>query len=1046
MNKFSKLLGLFVVLTVVLLSQLKAQNVFTDYTKAKGGTIIPLGGGAQTIFGANVDDVTSGAFPIGFNFSFACNTYSNVWVSSNGIVYFTGAGSQNCCSGNVPFTGLYPCLCPFWDDLYTGSNGYNKIETQGTAPNRVCIIEWFTGPCCSGTATDRIQAQLFEGTNNIVYAYEGSFTVYGGNAGIGVIGNTGFNQYIACNPGDVFSTSASNTWGLGPSPSNYLFTPPSPIISGNVPSALSPTLLSDGSDEFLGNVPALGSPLLTNTTFSTTSGATPGPFTVRNAGSSTLTYTFSIVRDATIASGEYQFNAGCNSSTGTTALSGVFNTSHPTFGTFEPSSQLRVTVNPGATYTPCIIFNPTCGGTRNATISVSDGCALRNYKLRAVAADRINISDPGLDPGKVALPISCGVSLMDGRIFPTYQVPMGTTGTFRPLNFTNTNLSAATNVTVQIVGAGGSLYGVSTSGLPGGPFSIGAFNVVVPAAGTWTPYINFTPANIGCNADAKLRLTYDCKTCEFDLRGFGAGKAVDVIVENKLANTLNYSVFNTSPTLCSTELIYLPITIINKGNLPVSVSTVKIYQLDVRSGQGVPPYQILNPLTSMSDYGLFTNVPIIGQPISSNLNLSIPTGQPGGVYNTNATTLQCTTTQTVYLAFQPQTFGQRFGRLFIQTDATNFSNPNEFGVMTLGMFILDLNGKGAGALLSDKTGSRIPDVIFPDTRLGNESKKWLKIYNSGDKCDLIVDRIEMPVGDVDDVKEFTLLTTFPKNKIIRALQNDSIQILFTPKTSGYRYVDIFFRSNDARPVNQATDEKGVIKVRASGKGIGASVILQTTDFGELIDGDESLKNKERLIKYYNNELSVRSVTDINISGTNAVDFELLDKPLLPKQVLPGDNLGVKVLFKPSSGPGMKTAQLNMLLSTGDSIIIPLSGEVGTRTISLVAESNPLSFGAVGVNQVSRRTVMITNTGNKLLTVSSVSIEGVDKTSYTLGTMSRMRLDGGMSIPLEISFKPGTTGAKSGKLVVLSNGTNVIQEIALQGLSATTIKRGSSKIK
>ena len=58
----------------------------------------------------------------------------------------------------------------------------------------------------------------------------------------------------------------------------------------------------------------------------------------------------------------------------------------------------------------------------------------------------------------------------------------------------------------------------------------------------------------------------------------------------------------------------------------------------------------------------------------------------------------------------------------------------------------------------------------------------------------------------------------------------------------------------------------------------------------------------------------------------------------------------------------------------------------------------------------------------------------------------MRLDGGMSIPLEISFKPGTTGAKSGKLVVLSNGTNVIQEIALQGLSATTIKRGSSKIK
>ena len=134
----------------------------------------------QTDIGlANVDDQDV-EIAIGFDFVFFGQTFSSVFVHSNGMLKF---GSSNELSFfnflNIPnTTAPNNFIAPFWEDLNPAvSNGRIYSSLQGSAPNRRLIIEWhdllhflqISDPeLTSGVS---FQAILYEGSDDIVVQY-----------------------------------------------------------------------------------------------------------------------------------------------------------------------------------------------------------------------------------------------------------------------------------------------------------------------------------------------------------------------------------------------------------------------------------------------------------------------------------------------------------------------------------------------------------------------------------------------------------------------------------------------------------------------------------------------------------------------------------------------------------------------------------------------------------------------------------------------------------------------------------------------------------
>jgi RHS repeat-associated protein len=107
-----------------------ATQIFADITDT--GTPVSLTG-----------DDTHAQISLPFAFSFYGNAYSSAWLSSNGLMSFTGQSADSASVSlpdpNLPNAAIYP----FWDDLQLDSQSAVTTKTTGTAPNRAFTIEWY---------------------------------------------------------------------------------------------------------------------------------------------------------------------------------------------------------------------------------------------------------------------------------------------------------------------------------------------------------------------------------------------------------------------------------------------------------------------------------------------------------------------------------------------------------------------------------------------------------------------------------------------------------------------------------------------------------------------------------------------------------------------------------------------------------------------------------------------------------------------------------------------------------------------------------------
>ncbi len=157
------------------------------------GTFTDLGTTGTAIATANNDDANSTAQPIGFSFSYNGAAFTQFVLSTNGLIKLgaTAPSAANLflcntagCTTVSPVTSADPAdvnlIMPFNFDLEPGTGGATsyRVLTSGTAPNRVCTVQWKNvkdkadaTPANTQYDNFTFQAKLYETTNNIEFVY-----------------------------------------------------------------------------------------------------------------------------------------------------------------------------------------------------------------------------------------------------------------------------------------------------------------------------------------------------------------------------------------------------------------------------------------------------------------------------------------------------------------------------------------------------------------------------------------------------------------------------------------------------------------------------------------------------------------------------------------------------------------------------------------------------------------------------------------------------------------------------------------------------------
>ncbi len=209
-NQTNPLSKLFIIIFSFITFSTYAQVAGKYNFSASSGTYTALAG-ASTIAGVADDDAISSAINIGFNFNFGGTAYSQVLVSSNGFLSFSGsAGSEY--ENNLSSGASRPLVAPLWDDL-SGSGGTASYLLSGTTPNRIFSVQWsnWKWNYNAAAAVISFQVKLYESDNRIEFIYSQlAGSINSGSASIGLAGaNAG--DYISLNSAGSSPTASSST-------------------------------------------------------------------------------------------------------------------------------------------------------------------------------------------------------------------------------------------------------------------------------------------------------------------------------------------------------------------------------------------------------------------------------------------------------------------------------------------------------------------------------------------------------------------------------------------------------------------------------------------------------------------------------------------------------------------------------------------------------------------------------------------------------------------------------------------------------------------
>ncbi|GEM_PF-3517514 len=152
------------------------------------------------------------------------------------------------------------------------------------------------------------------------------------------------------------------------------------------------------------------------------------------------------------------------------------------------------------------------------------------------------------------------------------------------------------------------------------------------------------------------------------------------------------------------------------------------------------------------------------------------------------------------------------------------------------------------------------------------------------------------------------------------------------------------------------------------------------------------------------------------------EFTLIDYK--PVELPPGKHVKWKIRYKPLK-TGARTIHLNLTNNSTDkfkrALRVPLQVKAAAGVLN--ATPDPLDFGPVASNQSAKKSTKIFNTGDKVLTVTSIDLAANESPDFkiTKAPKAPFELKASASFEVEVEFSPSNGGIDTSHIVVGHTG-------------------------
>lgn len=446
------------------------------------------------------------------------------------------------------------------------------------------------------------------------------------------------------------------------------------------------------------------------------------------------------------------------------------------------------------------------------------------------------------------------------------------------------------------------------------------------------------------------------------------------------------------------------------GNISLVSNASNSPTLLLLSGNGVAVVNTLtaNP-TSLNFGNVFTGVTDVRTVTltnSGNVNITVNTATPAGAgFSITGLTLPLTLTpgqSTSFSArFAPVSAGAVSGSISITSSASN--SPT----------VVSLSGTGVTPVA---TLSASPsNIAFGNLFTGSAQSQTVTITNTGNV------NVSLSASSVTGAGFSISGLTVPQT--LTPGQAVSFSVQFAPASAGAVTGSVSITS---------TASNSPTTVTLSGTGVTPTTLLSASptniNFGNVFVGS----NSTQLVTLTNTGNTNVTVTAATPAGAGFSITGLV----LPLTLTPGQTATFTVQFAPAAA-GSVTGSVSVVSNaTNSPATVSLSGAGVAASPQITVNPSSLDFGGVVVGSSFSQNILITNTGNLVLTISAATVSGVGYS--TTGLTMPLTLNPGQSSNFAVVFTPAAASASSGSIVLTSNAPTSPTTVSLTGTGTTGI--------
>jgi HYDIN/CFA65/VesB family protein/centrosomal CEP192-like protein len=206
-----------------------------------------------------------------------------------------------------------------------------------------------------------------------------------------------------------------------------------------------------------------------------------------------------------------------------------------------------------------------------------------------------------------------------------------------------------------------------------------------------------------------------------------------------------------------------------------------------------------------------------------------------------------------------------------------------------------------------------------------------------------------------------------------------------------------------------------------------SIVPSAIDFKDVVVGQKN----SQTVKITNSTLQSVDLSSLQVSGTG-FSLSSVKAPVL---LAAGSHIELSVVFAPPSAAGHTGALLVSGPDLKAPVSVPLSGQGEKAAPALAISPASINFGTRTIRTSTSQSVILTNTGNISLSISSISV--ANPAFSVSGISNGVTLSPGQKLEFQVSFHPTATGKTAVTIALDSSAGATPVKLAVAGSASNS---------